>query len=157
MRYYHPNHTGGSSSSSLPSRGTYLTPASSILARTSSGSWPITFAAYTPGTNLSNLCHFATQLVVGFAIVMTPSKTCEVHSTTASELPANWRKGSQLGHPSLWNFCDDQPSPYHKIWGNSILVVAWQLSIPYKLSDSYSGRDVRTCSTSWWIEKELFN
>lgn len=74
----------------------------------SSGSWPETLIAYRPATYPSRRCHFATQLRLGFARVMTPSKTCEVQASIWSWEFARWRKSSQLGQPSerkRWDGC----------------------------------------------------
>lgn len=73
---------------------------SSIVVRTSSGSWPDTLVAYTPRTYLSRRCHFATQDRVGSASVMTPSNTWDVQLSIWSGEPWRWRNSSQLGHPS---------------------------------------------------------
>lgn len=84
--------------------GIYLILASSsITATTSSGNCPLTFVAYTPFTYPSSRCHFATQLLLGSASAIRPSKTWDVQSMMASMLPSRWRNSSQFGHPSLRN------------------------------------------------------
>lgn len=78
---------------------------SSICETMSSGSCPMTLVAYTPLTYPSSRCHFATQLLLGSASVMRPSKTDDVQLSTCSSLPARPRNSSQLGHPSLLKRC----------------------------------------------------
>ena len=73
---------------------------SSMVVRTSSGSWPDTLVAYTPRTYLSSRCHFATHDLVGSASVMSPSNTCDVQLSIWSGEPCRWRNSSQLGQPS---------------------------------------------------------
>lgn len=73
----------------------------------SSGSWPETLIAYTPGTYPSKRCHFATHDLAGLASVIKPSKTWDVQLSIWSCEPMRCRNSSQLGHPSSRKRCRD--------------------------------------------------